>query len=463
MFEDLKRNLEQEKKIVADMKAIAIGYQNDAANRDFYASSLKALAEQMDFLNNAVPELLKEWSSFGEGVDANQDALSPKKKMSKLNVVKKLKLPDMPVSLDLKKSKVKKKKVRKRESKNKSVDRDVVSVSYVSPVTKEKRFMTINKKDRAEFIKKLKLSEEALAGMKKIKEKKVGVAGRKPNPYITFSSKHFRKYSDKYSSKFSEVSKDLKNANIPILLSSYLSMAMMSSVIAFSFGILVFLILLVFSLSNWIYFMLPFGFLGLTMAAFYFYPSSEASTAHKNITYELPFSVIHMAAIAGSNITPVKIFKIIANSPEYPNVGAEMRKVVVQIEIYGYDMVTSLKNVAKTTSNKNLSELFSGLATNISSGGELKNYLEKKSESFLMDYRLEREKYSDLAGTFMDVYISILIAAPLVLMMMLIVMNVAGLGMGNLSIMVMMSLAIGGIVITNIIFIVVLNAKQPRV
>jgi hypothetical protein len=51
----------------------------------------------------------------------------------------------------------------------------------------------------------------------------------------------------------------------------------------------------------------------------------------------------------------------------------------------------------------------------------------------------------------------------LVLMMMFIVMNVAGLGMGGLSIMMMMGLAIGGVVIVNIIFIMVLNMKQPRV
>ena len=53
--------------------------------------------------------------------------------------------------------------------------------------------------------------------------------------------------------------------------------------------------------------------------------------------------------------------------------------------------------------------------------------------------------------------------APKILMMMFIIMNVAGLGMKGLSIMVLMSLAIGAIVITNIIFIFILNAKQPRV
>lgn len=418
MFDEIKKNLEREKKIILDMKSIALELVNNPEHKAFYEKSLLALAKELDVLNRAVPELLKEWS---------------------------------PV-----------KKEAGEEKGKKPEKKDTVGVSYVSPSDKEKRYVTINKEDKAEFLKKLKLSEDSLAGVKKIKEKKVGTRV-KPNPYIVFSSKYFGKSGSRLSSQFADLGKDLKSANVPILLSSYLAMAIMSSILAFAFGFFVFGLLMLVSLSNWVYFVLPFGFAGLIMAGFYLYPASEASTVQKGITYELPFSTIHMAAIAGSNITPVRIFKIIATSAEYPNIGAEMKKVVTQVEIYGYDVVTSLKNVAKTTSNKKLSELLSGLATNISSGGALKNYLEKKAESFLTDYRLERQKYSALAGTFMDVYISILIAAPLVLMMMFIVMNVAGLGMGGLGIMTLMGLAIGAIVIVNIIFIVVLNAKQPKV
>ncbi len=451
MFEELKKNLVQEKSIVNDMKTIAIGYHDDPSNREVYLSSVNALAKQLDLLNSAVPDLLKESSPFlGNPTEAD---ITQGSQVEVKENVQKAKKPLVSRPL------VKDPKVKA----SRPVKKEVVSVSYVSPSNKEKTFVTIKKKDRTEFLKRLKMSEESLKSVKNIKAASPGVGTRKANVYAVFSSKYFRKYSDKVSQQFGDLGKDLKNANLPILLSSYLSMAMMSCVLAGAFGILIFGILIAFSLSNWIFFVLPFGFIGLTMAGFYLYPSSEASSAYKNISYELPFSTIHMAAIAGSNITPVKIFKIIAASVEYPNIGAEMRKVIVQIEVYGYDMVTSLKNVAKTTSNEKLSELFSGLASNISGGGALKNYLEKKSESFLVDYRLERQKYSALAGTFMDVYISILIAAPLVLMMMFIVMNVAGLGMGGLGIMALMGLAIGGIVITNIIFIVVLNFKQPKV
>jgi flagellar protein FlaJ len=411
MFEDLKKNVEQEKKIIADMRSVEMAMLGDPGNRGFYSSSLKSLGEQLFLLNKAVPDLLKEWSP-----------------------------------------------IKKEDAK-----KDTVRMSYVYPATKEKRYITINKKDKKEFLKKLKLSEGALIGIKKMKAVEKGEVVHKPSIFAKVSNTFFRRYSEKLVPLFGKLAKDLKKGNIRFLMSTYLSMAIMSSIIAFFVGILIYGGFLIFDLGNWTYFFVPIGLVGVVMLVFYFYPKSEADSIQKKISQELPFAVIHMSAIAGSEIEPTKIFKIIAKSEEYPYIGKEIRKVITQTDVYGYDLVTSLKNVAARTSSKKLGELFSGLATNITTGGSLKNYLEKKSENFLVDYRLERERYSDLAGTFMDVYISILIAAPLVLMMMFIVMNVADLALGGLTIEVLLLLSVVGIAIANVLFIVVLNLKQPKV
>lgn len=464
MFENLKNNLEHEKGIIADMRSIQIGMMSDPSNRNFYISSLRALAEQLILLNNTVPELLKEGSPLSKFTTKEKPIIEKSKSIIEekpVAIVKKLKPfirkePVLPIKkLD---STVKEKPVIVVQKLGATVN-----MSYVSPSSNEKKFITINKKDRQEFLKKLKLSESALARVKEIKERGSGLVLHEPSFYVKISNRFFRKWSDKMTPHFGDLSRDLKKANINFLLSSYISVMIMSSLIAFFGGLLIFVYLLFLDVGYWIYFSLPFGFFGLTLLSFYLYPASEASSIDKNISYELPFATIHMAAIASSNIEPSRIFKIISLSGEYPNIANEIRKVLVQINIYGYDLVTSLKNVATRTSNKKLGELFSGLATNISSGGSLDNYLQKKSENFLIDYRLERQKYSDLAGTFMDVYISILIAAPLILMMMFIVMNSVGLGMGGLSIMVLLMISVLVIVIVNILFLVILNIKQPKV
>lgn len=416
MFEELKNNLILERKIIADITSIKASMLTDSGNKNLYIPSLRALRDQLALLNDMVPELLKEWPTNVKG-----------------------------------------------EEKQKKKAKETIPVASTSKDSKEKTYVTINKEDKKEFLKKLKLGEDTFKGIDKIKEKMPGGVINKPSSYVRISNKFFRKTSDKLATQFSSLGKDLKKSNSRYLLSSYLSMAIMSMFLSFILGLLVFAGLMVIDFSNWVYIAVPFGLVGLVLAIFYIYPSSEANSVQKRISQELPFVSIHMAAIAGSNIEPVKIFKIIAASEEYPNIGKELRKVIAQTELYGYDLVMSLKNVTTRTSNKDLAELFSGLATNIATGGALKNYLEKKAESFLTDYKLERQKYSELAGTFMDVYISILIAAPLILMMMFIVMNVAGMGIAGLGITALLMLSILGIMILNVIFLIVLNIKQPKV
>ena len=416
MFENLKKNIIREKEIVANIRVIESAMKSDSTNKEFYKKSIDSLISQIKFLNRAIPDLLKESS---------------------------------PIL----------KKVKSQSLSNK----EVVNLSYVSPMTKEKKYISLKKEDKKLFLENLKMSEDIIKGIRKINSTVLVNQTDRASLYASFSNKYFREYSERLIPNFPNLSTALKKGNIKFLILTYISMALMSTVLFFFLGVFLFVSLLIFSLSNWIYFWIPLFLPLLSLGLFYLYPIGEASTIQKKITQELPFATIQMSAIAGSDIEPTRIFKIIAMSKEYPAIGGEIKKLLAQVEIYGYDLVTSLKNVASKTSNKKLAELFSGLATNINSGGELKNYLEKKSENFLLDYKLERQKYSDLAGTFMDIYISILIAAPLVLMMMFIVMNVSGLGVAGLGIVPLLMISIAVIIFVNIVFLLVLNLKQPKI
>jgi flagellar protein FlaJ len=197
-----------------------------------------------------------------------------------------------------------------------------------------------------------------------------------------------------------------------------------------------------------------------TFWLFYEYPLTQVASISNKIKSELPFAIIHMSSIAGSGIEPSKIFTIIALSTEYPIISKEVKKIMNHINLYGYDLVTALKNVAKTTSSPELAELFSGIAVNIAGGGSLKDYLSKKAESTLVDYKLERRKYSGVAETSMDIYIGVLIAAPLIFMVLLIIMNVTkmsiGIGMRTLSYLIIMIIAL-----TNVGFLIFLQFRQP--
>jgi flagellar protein FlaJ len=188
----------------------------------------------------------------------------------------------------------------------------------------------------------------------------------------------------------------------------------------------------------------------------FMYPSFEKDSLSKKIDQELPFVVINMSAISTSGIEPSEIFKIIAVSKEYPYMRKEIRKVLNQINLYGYDLVAALNNVSRSAPSPRLADLLAGISVTITSGGDLSKFFEKRAETLLVTYRLDREKYTRSAETFMDIYISVVIAAPMILMVLMIMMQFSKIGPSfSVDLIVLM------VSVINIFFLVILDIKQP--
>ena len=101
-----------------------------------------------------------------------------------------------------------------------------------------------------------------------------------------------------------------------------------------------------------------------------------------------------------------------------------------------------------------LKELLDGLAASITSGGDMRQFLNQHAETMLFDYRLERERYNKVSETFMDIYISVAIAAPMILLMIFVIIGSTGLigNFLNLSIDVLSFILIMIVVLINIFF-----------
>ena len=339
----------------------------------------------------------------------------------------------------------------------------------------------IKEKDKEEFLKELNISRNLLKKLKKAKliEKTEFKGYKKPSIYARISNKFFLGVAETWirRDKFKSLSFDLRRSNIKILTTTYISMMFFSVFLSIFLGFFLLVFLLFFNVgldlpfvrpydgsygkrflnAFWVIFAVPI----LTALSFYFFPGAEKRSLEKKINQELPFMVIHMASISGSGIEPSEIFRIIGLSREYKYVRGEIRKIINQINIYGYDITNALRNVAMATPSTKLSELLNGMSVTITSGGDIKTFFEKRAESLLLQYRLEREKFSKTAETFMDIYISIVIAAPMILLMLLVMMSVSGLQTG-FSINQMTIAIIGIVAIVNIVFLTFLHLNEPE-
>jgi len=339
-----------------------------------------------------------------------------------------------------------------------------------------------SKKDKAYVLTKAEIQLERdvikrlKRGEKQVAKKKI----RKPNHYVRASSSLFSGTSiELYKTKmFKTLRKDLVQANLPFLPVSYISTILYTTMWATVISFVLFVFFLFFNVSTiwpkiiymsaepilerlakviWILIIVPLG----TFLLMYLYPSMERRSLENKINQELPFVMINMSAISGSMIEPSKIFEIIVSTGEFHSVSREFRKVINEVNVHGYDLVSALRETAANTASRKLADLFNGLATSITSGGDLPKFFEERAKSFLFEYRLERERNTRSAETFMDIYISVVIAAPMMLMLLLMMINIGGLGLPNLGPGVITLIMVLGVTGLNILFITFLYLKQP--
>lgn len=328
---------------------------------------------------------------------------------------------------------------------------------------------------KSKFLEELNLSKKELKEVKaKILKKKISATEdiaimAKPSSLVVVASSIFGRTSANLTKAtlFKSVERDLRKANMPYMLSSYISIIFLVTFMALIASVVLALIISAVTQFTLLAIIRNVAIaLVLTVIIFFIalsYPANIAGGHRKKIDSELPFAASHMAAIASSKVEPTKIFSLMAMTKEYKAFSAEIRKVVNQINVYGYDLTTALKNATKTSPSKRYADLLNGMITTVTSGGDLTMYLQEKSKSLLMDYRLSHERYTNVIGMYSDIYTAILIAAPLIFMLLLAIISIMGSTFLAMDIGTLANLGIIIIAVLNIIFIIFLKLTQPEV
>lgn len=358
------------------------------------------------------------------------------------------------------------------------------SVKYESPVSvpegKPKKYKkpkpTLGKLEKSRYMKEVNITKEQLKDVSLQKKSRKLAVERVP--YTLYSTNEYGKYANRffekltigitsaYKQQLAGFYKALRASGIKVLSKTYISMIFLSSVIAF---IAVALLASVFFSAPNIIIQVLRGIMlgvlaaGITAAVMYFYPSSVAKTRESAIKEDLPFVIINMAAVAGSGAKPISLFKTILSSEEYPGLRDEIKKIVNYVALFGYDLSTALRAVARDTPSLRFKDLLDGIVNTIESGGDLKEYLNAMADEALTTYRLERKKAVEQVGTYSDIYTTILIAAPLLFFVTLAIIQTMGGELGGMSVATLATFGTYLVIpMLNIGFIIFINAVQPK-
>jgi flagellar protein FlaJ len=246
--------------------------------------------------------------------------------------------------------------------------------------------------------------------------------------YKGLATKIFGGFVDRYLGKFSFLKDVLPKAGIMVSLRTYLSIIFLSTVFVYIsslIGVVVVLSFFEFSLFLRIAYILfvPFLISAAAFIIFTLYPMQRMLGRAKGIEVNLPFVLTHMGAIAQSGVPPYIVFKLISQFEEYGEVANEMKKIVRNIEVFGMDPVSAVKEVAKRTPSESLKQVLLGFVSTTESGGDIRLYLRNAGEQALFEWKLKREKFLQQLSAYAEFYTGILIAAPLFLIALFAIMN----------------------------------------
>lgn len=248
-------------------------------------------------------------------------------------------------------------------------------------------------------------------------------------------------------SKLSPLRKNLAKSSMRIDFRVYTGLICFVTLITFGAAFGTFLLLLPrfhVSIPLTITFSLLIGILSGAFAASicYSYPTLVASSRRKNIDVSLSLTANYMAVLASAGMSPENIVTALAPVGEDLSISKEAGGIIRDIKIMGIDLYEALKHASESSPSPKFGTMLDGIITTSKMGGDLSGYLRDQADKFKRERMQNLRRFIDNLSVVAEAYVTFLVAAPLMLIVMLSVMSFMGgaVSFGNLDPMALLNI-----------------------
>ncbi len=269
---------------------------------------------------------------------------------------------------------------------------------------------------------------------------------------------------------FKDLDLNLQRAGVKLSFRAYVSITLFTTLLGFVSVLflvpLVFSLVLRMALGPAILFGVGAALLTGACATlvFYFYPVYQADKHKRELEDELPFTTGYMAILANAGVSPEKIFSSLANLKDPLAASTEAKDVTRHINLFGLDIISALEKTAKRTPSEKFQQILEGIISTMHSGGGLGAFLQERFRAYIRLRKLTLKKYGDTLSMLAEVYVALLLTAPLLFVIMLSVMSVMGGGMlGAFSSDTLLQvITYIGIPMCALIFLITVDSSSPK-
>jgi flagellar protein FlaJ len=166
---------------------------------------------------------------------------------------------------------------------------------------------------------------------------------------------------------------------------------------------------------------------GSVWLARFYYPSFVIDSRKRNIDVNLPHAIVYMYALSFGGMDLLEVLERTAESEEtYGDVSHEFDMIIRDVEIFGADLYTAIRNARSLTPSKNLEAFLDDLLSVLDSGGDMTGFLREESEKYMDRAQSEQESFLDTLELLSEVFIVLFVAAPLFVVVIMMVMSFLG-------------------------------------
>jgi len=211
-------------------------------------------------------------------------------------------------------------------------------------------------------------------------------------------------------------------------------------------------------------FLLLVGGAGITFTIGVLYPRIRFGGRKRRIDEDLVFIVSRMSVLSASGMTIENVIKQVAQDEAKDDlVVQEFRKMVRDMNLLGMDLTQALQEERRRSPSEVFSGFLDGMISTSASGADIQGYLVKASKTLMDDKRLKTRGFSESLGVVAEMYTTVLVVMPLILIILFAVMGVIAGSLGGVSITFLIEMVVylmvpmGGIMI-----MVIADGIMPR-
>ncbi|MDD1699946.1 MAG: type II secretion system F family protein [Methanoregula sp.] len=206
-----------------------------------------------------------------------------------------------------------------------------------------------------------------------------------------------------------------------------------------------------------IFSLLVFG--GLTYLVFILYPGLEAGNRRRNIDASLPYAINYITSMSTAGITPAEVFRLLGSSSIYGQSAVEARYISREIDIFGRDLIDSLRLVSSSTPSRRMKEFLQGTIASVASGGNITEYFRTKAEQYALENRQTQKLFLETLALVSESYVTAMVAGTLFLIILQSIMSVLA---GDNRPMFLYAVIYVMIPLGSIMFVIMISSMTPE-